>query len=108
MEIKTLAKMEKENGIATIDGAKYILIEQPYVDDIMQGYSSRTMYNAHAVREGDALDEYGYMDLYIVRWTPKPGFEEIEDESNACDWDNPEECERENGLGYNPETGRIA
>ena len=50
--MKTLEELKKENGIATIDGVKYILIEQPYVDDIMQGCSSRTMYNARAVREG--------------------------------------------------------
>ena len=64
---------------------------------------------AHAAVLADApLDDYGYTDLYAIRWTPKQGFEEIEDESDACNWDNPEECERENGLGYNPETGRIA
>ena len=108
MKVKTLAEMEKENGTATIDDMKYVLIKQPYVDDIMQGCSSRTMYNARAVREDAPLDDYGYTDLYVIRWTPKQGFEEIEDESDACDWDNPEECERENGLGYNPETGRIA
>ena len=107
MKINTLAEMEKENGTAIIDGVKYVLIEQPYVDDIMEGYSSRTMYNAHAVRYDAPLDENGYTDLYVIRWTPKPGFAEIEDEGDACDWDNPEECVRENGLGYNPETGRI-
>ena len=106
--MKTLEELKKENGTATVDGVKYVLIEQPYVDDIMQGCSSRTMYNARAVREDTPLDDYGYTDLYVIRWTPKPGLEEIEDESDACDWDNPEECERENGLGYNPETGRIA
>ena len=106
--MKTLEEMEKENGTATIDGVKYVLIEQPYVDDIMQGHSSRTMYHARAVREDAPLDDYGYTDLYVIRWTPKPGSEETEDESDACDWDNPSECEREDGMGYNPETGRIA
>ena len=106
--MKTLEELEKENGTATIDGVKYILIEQPYVDDIMQGYTSRTMYNALAVREDAPLDDYGYTDLYVIRWAPKQGLEEVEDESDACDWDKPAECERENGLGYNPETGRIA
>ena len=107
MEIKTLADLEKENGTATIDGVKYVLIEQPYVDDIMQGCSSRTMYNALAVLADAPLDENGCADLYVIRWTPRPGFEEIEDESGACDCDNPAECEKEHGLGYNPATGRI-
>ena len=105
--MKTLEELKKENGTATIDGVKYVLIEQPYVDDIMDGYSSRTMYNAHAVLADAPLDEYGYTDLYVIRWAPKPGFEEIEDESDACDWDKPSECER-TGVGYDPETGRIA
>ena len=55
-------------------GRTLTLTQDPYCD----GDGNRTYYRAAAV--GPDGDEHN------VYWTPLPGFEEIEDDSYACDW----------------------
>lgn len=66
-------------GKVTFNGKDYTLTQQPYVD----GYDNNVRYYASAV---DANGEE-----YKVAWKVKSNIDinEIEDESDACDWDKP-------------------
>lgn len=59
------------------EGKEYTLTQEPYID----GTHEKPFYRANAV---DAEGK-----LYEIRWDVKDNWEEIEDESEMCDWDSP-------------------
>lgn len=59
------------------EGKEYKLIQEAYID----GTHDKPFYRANAV------DDRG--KLYEIRWSVKDNWEEIEDESEMCEWDSP-------------------
>lgn len=57
-----------------------LLTQEPFIDGVA---GARPIYKAHGE------DEHG--NEYIVIWNVVDHYEEIEDESEMCDWDNPSE-----------------
>lgn len=62
-------------GVVSHQGQILILQQQPYLD----GAHEEPAYQAHA-QGADGKD-------YKVSWQLKPGHEQMDDESHACDWD---------------------
>lgn len=60
------------------EGKEYTLIQDAYIDGVP---GEKPFYRANAV------DTEG--KLYEIRWDVKDNWEEIEDESEMCDWDSP-------------------
>jgi hypothetical protein len=106
--MKTIEELEKEFGTVKFDGNTYIMLDQAHADNY--GAPARVVYEAPAILKGAKPDAYGYVDLYTLRWEltdwAREHGEEIEDESEYCDWDNPNDCIKD-GTGYNVSTGVI-
>lgn len=74
--------MQRQYGTVDFDGREYTLTEQAYLyhaqglDDIADNH-----YRANA------LDDEG--NEYFVYWNPIEGWQQLEDGSDHCDWDNP-------------------
>ena len=90
MKKTELEKMGQENGTVEHDGDTIYLTQQAYVSDDGQTYRSR----------GVDIDDNGYritwINLYADHRCGHDGNCAVEgcngwceDESNACDWDNP-------------------
>jgi|GEM_PF-2558253 len=62
----------------TIDGKEITLTQDPFIDGVV---GERPIYKAHGT------DDQG--NEYIVTWNVVDNWENIEDESEMCDWDNP-------------------
>ncbi|WP_232239208.1 hypothetical protein [Paenibacillus sp. FSL M8-0142] len=62
----------------TIDGKEITLTQDAYIDGLP---GERPIYKAHGT------DAQG--NEYIVTWNVVDGWENIEDESEMCDWENP-------------------
>jgi hypothetical protein len=71
--------MRQYFGTILVDGKEYTLTKNPYV----AGSFGKVYY------DGLVEDEEG--NEYRISWALKDGIEidEVEDESDACDWDNP-------------------
>lgn len=77
--------VEENNNYGTVEfeGKQYTLTQQPYIDGKMD---DRPYYKAIAV------DKNG--NEHEVVWDVVDNWEEIEDESESCDWDEPESVEK--------------
>lgn len=62
----------------TFEGKTITLTQDPYIDGPAD---ECPVYKAHGT------DEDG--NEYIVAWNVVDGYEDIEDESEMCEWDNP-------------------
>lgn len=94
-------EMEKKFGSVLYDGAKYILLQDAYLDN-EDGFGD-AMYFADAVKVGDTPDE-GCLPVYTVVWEIiNP---ETEDAEDACDWDAPADV-RDGGVTVDLEDGCI-
>ena len=92
--------MEKKFGSVEFEGAKYILIQDAYLDN--EGYGEAA-YFANAIKVGDTQDN-GYVPVYTVEWgIINP---ETEDEADACDWDTPADV-RDDGATLGIKDGHI-
>jgi plasmid maintenance system antidote protein VapI len=84
-----LINMGKQFGSVTFEGKEYILTQQAYPGYVSYSWSA----GAGVARlEGDfykasAIDTDG--NEYTVLWEPVGGWEQMEDESEVCNWDNP-------------------
>lgn len=67
-------------GIVTFEGKEFALTQQAYVD----GPANGTPYY-----KASAVDQKG--NEYEVTWEVVENWEQVEDESEMCDWDNPVE-----------------
>lgn len=89
-------------GTITYKGKEYLLIHQPYIVDARteRWRNEEVYYLANAIdSEGNEyeveweLNEYtreAYNELARQReFEETPNYSLVEDESNACDWDNP-------------------
>lgn len=76
-----LNELKNKYGSVRFNCREYVLIQDTYVT----GALANPYYTA------SAIDENG--NEYMVVWEIKDleNFAELEDESNACDWDNPSE-----------------
>ena len=94
-----LAQLDKEFGTVTFEGHRYILAQQAYSDCLPD---EDAYYEALALREDTDVDENGYAtQAYMVKWyVPQSTLDYWEeckesgvhiDESDACDWDSPDE-----------------
>ena len=90
-------KLKGEFGSVIFSGKEYVLIQQAYFTD---SPNSDGWYEAEAILSNAKPDEFGGYDTYLVTWSILPETlaqwsADCEsncwtDESNACDWDNPE------------------
>lgn len=70
---------ETNSTIVTVDGTELRTTQEPYLNG--------ENYTANAVDQDD--------NEYKINWEINhPDFENLEDESEACDWDNPVEVEK--------------
>jgi hypothetical protein len=71
--------MDRDYGTVTFEGKVYTLTQYAYIDN----YRDDVCYYAHAI------DDEG--EDYKIRWDILDSFDSLndEDESNACDWQNP-------------------
>ena len=71
--------MDKGFGSVTFKGKKYVLTQDAWVD----GVQGRESYYKAAAEDAEGNE-------YMVYWNiTHPDFNNLEDESEACDWDNP-------------------
>lgn len=61
-----------------VEGKTIELMQDPYIDGMPD---ERPIYKAHG------KDEDG--NEYVITWDVVDGYEEIEDESEMCDWNKP-------------------
>ena len=90
-----IEKMSRENGKCIYEGETYILTQQAYAEN---GKNGGVIYKAHAIKENEKPDATGYVDAYLITWAlteyAEAHMDEIEDESECCDWENPIDCKR--------------
>ena len=99
--VMSIDEMEKKFGSVEFEGAKYILIQDAYINN-RDAYGDAA-YFANAVKVGDTPDE-GHVPIYTVEWEIiNP---ETEDEADACDWDTPDDV-RDDGATLNLKDGYI-
>ena len=67
----------------SFEGKEYTLTQQAYIDGPADGTP---------VYKATAVDQEG--NEYEVEWEVRENWEEIEDESDMCDWENPVSVER--------------
>lgn len=60
--------------VMVVDGVGYKLVQEPYVSD-----DGKTYQAAAETKGGE----------YMIFWNVIGNLDEIEDESEACDWENP-------------------
>jgi hypothetical protein len=75
-------KMKKEFGTVTFEGEEYILTQATYLNHT-QGLDGI----ADNHYKASAIDLEG--NQYNVYWNPVDGWEQIEDESDCCNWTSP-------------------
>jgi hypothetical protein len=75
-------KMEKEFGTVTFEGKAYTLTQGAWLT-----HTQRLDGIADNHYLANAIDQEG--NEYNVYWNPVEGWEQMEDESDCCDWDNP-------------------
>lgn len=77
-------QMGEKFGSVEFEGEKYILIQDVYLDGIMDNAA----YFADAIKVGDDdPDEDAYVPIYKVKW--KIINPDAEDEGDKCDWWGP-------------------
>ncbi|MNH75587.1 hypothetical protein D3C73_278310 [compost metagenome] len=60
------------------DGKEIALTQDPFIDGVA---GERPMYKAHGI-DGDGQE-------YLITWAVFDNYQEIEDESEMCNWDKP-------------------
>jgi hypothetical protein len=76
-EAFNLADLEAEFGTVDVEGNTYYLTQQAYIT----GSDDDVCYEAAAIASNG--------DVYTVRWAVCEDWQEIEDESDRCDWAKP-------------------
>lgn len=82
----TNKEMVNKFGIVNFEGSKYILTQDAYCDN----YMDTVRYYAHAIKDDATdIDSFGEQKQYVVAWDLKDdvNYDELQDESDACDWD---------------------
>jgi hypothetical protein len=72
-------------GTVSFEGELYLLMEEAYADNDHSYGEARTVWRARAI------DRHG--KEFLVTWEPVEGFEQMEDESDCCAWDEPDNVE---------------
>lgn len=76
----------KDYGAVSFEGSKYVLTQDAYIDSD----DDTVRYYAHAIKDDASdVDSDGDHKQYLVAWDLKDGLglDELQDESDACDWD---------------------
>lgn len=82
---KELQSLVTSAGSFEQNGQTYVLLQQAYID----GPWDDAAYFATAVKIGDEITD-GTTPVYKVEWEiTNPYWQEAEDESYNCDWENP-------------------
>lgn len=87
---RTVESYAEEYGDVKYDGDYYVLLQNVYIS----GLGDDADYIALAVKIGDNIDSEGAVPTYEVFWEPCGDWENNEDESDNCDWDNPDGVRR--------------
>lgn len=93
----TIEMMSKEYGDIACNGKHYVLVQTAYID----GPVEAPVYRACAICSGDEQDEDGLYPVYDIEWEPTEEWlaGDMDDEGDACDWDDPSEITK-TGAGY--------
>ncbi len=89
------------NTYESIDGKRFVLLQDPYIDG--GGADTHGYYTAHAMCPDDIQDENDCVPAYRVYWDILEEWDG-DDESNACDWDVIKYWEQ---IGVLTEEGRL-
>lgn len=94
-------QMEEKFGSVEFEGEKYVLIQDVYLDGIMDNAA----YFADAIKAGDDPDEDAYVPIYRVKW--KIINPDAENEGGRCDWWGSPADVRKIGAKFSLDDGSV-
>ena len=106
----TIGDLKIKCGECTYDGKLYVLVESAYLTNGVICGEPCAVYEAAAICQEDVTDEDGLYQAYLITWYPIEYDEDDwrrEDESNACNWDCPDDVKTLFGAGYDLERNII-